>query len=1032
MTLSTLRVARALQRATLLFTLLLVGWSMTAQAATITVNTTDDERNNDGDCALREAIIAANTDAAVDGCTAGSGADRIEFAALVLTQTVTLGQAGFVVTSPITIDGSLTLGRLSIDGSWLYRIFEVGAGGDLMIWNMDLMRGIADQGAGVIVRESGTFSATNISFEANRATGPAATDGGGAIYAYGTIGQLANATFTDNEANGASGSGGAVFINGSDATITTATFTSNTANRAGGAIELRGGSLTLGNVDFMTNDAGMSPGNGGAFHITGAGSADITGGTVTGNTAVEGGGFWNSSETMRVTGTTFTGNVASGDGATDNIQGGGAIYNEGGLVVVVDVTATGNSATGASGSGGAFLNGGGAFWVMMSTVSDNIARRAGGGFEDTGGTAVLVMSTFDGNTVVAGANPGNGGAVHSGGGTVVVAGGTYSNNAAVEGGGLWTSGTMVITADETDLPDPMVPGVVIPTITPATISDNTARGNDADQGGGGLYATPSGVFQVFEARILQNVANGTSGSGGGIFSAGDLLLEGTEVTGNRANRAGGGIEDAGGTVRMTDVTLSNNEIGVAAPGNGGGLHSGGGDVTIIRSTIVGNTAVEGGGLWSNGTLTINDGADGDRDEDEDAAQGDRSFFTSISGNEATGDDAGIGGGGVYMETNGSASIRYALINNNTASGTAGSGGGLFVADGASATVSFTDIRSNTANRAGGGIELFDDAMTTGATTVSLRQVYVGENAIDTPAPGNGGGLHAGGAATVDAIMSTFAGNDAAEGGGLWINSAGSLTLSNSTVSGNSAINDGGGVYDNGGATLDLSSVTVASNTAGGNGGGLVSESDAGFSIQNTIVGTNSAGGSGADCFGTFSSGDFNMITEIAGCTLTGGDPITNIIGADPVLEDLAYNGGFTPTRGLMIWSRAIDTGNSTFDVDQRGRLRTFTADDRGAFEFEGADVATGDEPDASTFSLGAPQPNPATRQARVTFSAASAEPVELALFNVLGQRVQTVFSGPASAEQTVDLDVSGLAAGVYILRLSGAAGTETRQITVAR
>ena len=33
-----------------------------AQAAVITVDTTEDELNNDGDCSLREAVVAANTD----------------------------------------------------------------------------------------------------------------------------------------------------------------------------------------------------------------------------------------------------------------------------------------------------------------------------------------------------------------------------------------------------------------------------------------------------------------------------------------------------------------------------------------------------------------------------------------------------------------------------------------------------------------------------------------------------------------------------------------------------------------------------------------------------------------------------------------------------------------------------------------------------------------------------------------------------------------------------------------------------------
>jgi len=50
-----------------------------AHAATITVNTTDDEDNTDGDCSLREAIYAANNDTSRDACTAGSGDDTIIF-----------------------------------------------------------------------------------------------------------------------------------------------------------------------------------------------------------------------------------------------------------------------------------------------------------------------------------------------------------------------------------------------------------------------------------------------------------------------------------------------------------------------------------------------------------------------------------------------------------------------------------------------------------------------------------------------------------------------------------------------------------------------------------------------------------------------------------------------------------------------------------------------------------------------------------------------------------------------------------------
>ena len=49
-----------------------------AAATTITPDTFVDDVTPNGNCTLREAIQAANTDAAVDGCPAGSGTDVID------------------------------------------------------------------------------------------------------------------------------------------------------------------------------------------------------------------------------------------------------------------------------------------------------------------------------------------------------------------------------------------------------------------------------------------------------------------------------------------------------------------------------------------------------------------------------------------------------------------------------------------------------------------------------------------------------------------------------------------------------------------------------------------------------------------------------------------------------------------------------------------------------------------------------------------------------------------------------------------
>ena len=64
---------RVLSRSLLLAVVVLTGPTIMGLGATeITVTTADDELNADGDCSLREAITAANTNAVVDACSAGT------------------------------------------------------------------------------------------------------------------------------------------------------------------------------------------------------------------------------------------------------------------------------------------------------------------------------------------------------------------------------------------------------------------------------------------------------------------------------------------------------------------------------------------------------------------------------------------------------------------------------------------------------------------------------------------------------------------------------------------------------------------------------------------------------------------------------------------------------------------------------------------------------------------------------------------------------------------------------------------------
>lgn len=87
-------------------------------AATITVNTIADTIAVDGFCSLHEAILAANTDTAVNECPAGNGADSIVFDLGPGVPEIVLTQALPIIEEPLSIDGG-TGGatRVSIHGA---------------------------------------------------------------------------------------------------------------------------------------------------------------------------------------------------------------------------------------------------------------------------------------------------------------------------------------------------------------------------------------------------------------------------------------------------------------------------------------------------------------------------------------------------------------------------------------------------------------------------------------------------------------------------------------------------------------------------------------------------------------------------------------------------------------------------------------------------------------------------------------------------------------------------------------------------
>jgi hypothetical protein len=127
-------------------------------------------------------------------------------------------------------------------------------------------------------------------------------------------------------------------------------------------------------------------------------------------------------------------------------------------------------------------------------------------------------------------------------------------------------------------------------ISGLTISNGNASGNGNPRAGAIL--NDGGTVSITNCTISGNSANGNSGDG---------------VGGAIVNTTTGG----GSRMTITNCTVSNNSALSIGDGNGGGLSNGsssgdnsGTTMTIINSTIAGNTAGDGGGIYNLGTVTI--------------------------------------------------------------------------------------------------------------------------------------------------------------------------------------------------------------------------------------------------------------------------------------------------------------------------------------------------------------------------------------------------------------------------------------------
>jgi hypothetical protein len=118
--------------------------------------------------------------------------------------------------------------------------------------------------------------------------------------------------------------------------------------------------------------------------------------------------------------------------------------------------------------------------------------------------------------------------------------------------------------------------------------------------GGGLYVDGGARATISDSDLDGNSA--TSGSGGAVFSLGDLAIDQSALAGNTADNGGGVLTLAGSTTQISRTAVNGNN----ATTQGGGIQNQGAMVLTGDQVTFNHAAQRGGGIFnpSPGTVTL--------------------------------------------------------------------------------------------------------------------------------------------------------------------------------------------------------------------------------------------------------------------------------------------------------------------------------------------------------------------------------------------------------------------------------------------
>ncbi len=493
----------------------------------------------------------------------------------------------------------------------------------------------------------------------------------------------------------------------------------------------------------------------------------------------------------------------------------------------------------------------------------------------------------------------------------------------------------------------------------STISGNSATGTSAASGGGGIdsYSGSSSVM-IINSTITNNTAVAPNAARSGLWlEAGTLTIQNSIVANNNgANNCtvtGGTFTDGGNNLdNGTSCAFSgavgqntNPQLGVLAD-NGGMTQT---HVLLVGSAAInaGNNAKAVDALIGGVALTTDQRGTGfprivGGTVDIGAVEGCPTFPVTVPASDSGGLISAIACANA-TPTNDVINLTNSTYTLTTSMPSTTTGVPTILTTATAGTLTINGNGATITRSAAGGTPNFRLFMVNnfGNLTLATMRLTNGLSGYggairnngtltitDSTLSGNtvtvGGGAIGNFAGTVTLNRSTLSGNTASFGSAMYIEQ-GTMRLINSTLSGNTSTSFdfySAAVYSGESPTIVIINSTITANTANSGPGGLNLNGTT-VTIQNSIVANNNGANNCAVTGGTFTDGGNNLDNGTS-CGFSGA------VGqnTNPQLGALANNGGVTQTHALLTGSPAINAGNNAKAVDAFGAA--LTTDQRGA------------------------------------------------------------------------------------------------------